>query len=424
MVQSIKEDINLNANQVSDNNVVTSIQNGSFHKDTRKNLQYPSPQMSPTHEALSTPTLPKFENLVADAQAEWAKAQATPMSAPSSSVQPEIVDENIDSIDYNNNKSNLFWEEPIGSFDDVGCTKEHPFKPQPNHTGGGLGLKIGTDQSKLFNTINSVSVQHQDFEHQQNQQHISQPSIGGSTLAEEYWPPRNTIFPGSDVEKETLYQASDFADTSGNAHDLSDSYTRYHKRKLNPPRKRRNTRAKKGDPNRPTIKRWTESDDDKVAFLREYGNLKWHEVTEFINGRHTPQAVQMRYLRSLKKRNDSLTFAEKEKLQKIVKEDYENRFKRISTQMGPSFTQVRIQKILLMEAGLGELLKEDKVWTKEEIAKFVDEAAGDFDNFEVPYRADRLPSRAADYMMHRMSRPYHDLVDQYVGRVGTLYSGL
>lgn len=187
------------------------------------------------------------------------------------------------------------------------------------------------------------------------------------------------------------------------------------KRRAAPPGKRKNTRIKKSHGSKSGIRRWTESDDDKVAFLREYGNLKWHEVTEFINGRHTPQAVQMRYLRSLKRRNDTLTMAEEGKLRRLVVEDYESRFKRISTQMGPSFTPIRIQKLFLEDAGMGELLKAEKVWTKEEISKFVDEAAGDFDSFVVPYRADKLPPKAAAHMEKHMTHSYKDLINLYVG---------
>lgn len=188
------------------------------------------------------------------------------------------------------------------------------------------------------------------------------------------------------------------------------------KRRANaPPGKRKNTRAKKTHGSKSGIRRWTESDDDKVAFLREYGNLKWHEVTEFINGRHTPQAVQMRYLRSLKRRNDTLTAAEQAKLRRLVVEDYESRFKRISTQMGPSFTPVRIQKIFLEDSGMGDLLKAEKTWSKEEISKFLDDAAGDFDSFVVPYRADKLPPKAAAHMEKHMAHSYKDLIGLYVG---------
>lgn len=162
---------------------------------------------------------------------------------------------------------------------------------------------------------------------------------------------------------------------------------------------------------------WTASDDDKVAFLREYGNLKWHEVTEFLNGRHTPQAVQMRYLRSLKRRNDGLCDAEKAKLKRIVEEDYEGRFKRIATQMGPSFTPIRLIKIFMQECGMSELLKHDKVWTREEITAFVDAASGDFDSFNVPYRADQLPTRAAEHMQKYHVRAYEELSALYVGKL-------
>lgn len=162
-------------------------------------------------------------------------------------------------------------------------------------------------------------------------------------------------------------------------------------------------------------RRWTESDDDKVAFLREYGNLKWHEVTEFINGRHTPQAVQMRYLRSLKRRNDQLTPEETEKLRRLVVEDYETRFKRLSTAMGPSFTPVRIQKIFLAQGGLGDTLESNKKWTRDEIIDLVDQAEGDFDNFTVPVRSDELPPRARDHMKDKYTKSYEELVSLYIG---------
>lgn len=169
--------------------------------------------------------------------------------------------------------------------------------------------------------------------------------------------------------------------------------------------------SKNSNKNTP-VKRWTESDDDKVAFLREYGNLRWFEVTELLNGRHTPQAVQMRYLRSLKRRNDQLTPEEREKFEKIVTEDYENRFKRIATQMGPSFTAVRIQKIFLKDAGLGKLLEQTKVLSREEIANLI---GGDLDNFRVPTFADRLPPLAAEHMQKYACESYENLVGMYIG---------
>lgn len=166
---------------------------------------------------------------------------------------------------------------------------------------------------------------------------------------------------------------------------------------------------------RSCARRWTESDDDKVAFLREYGHLKWHEVTEFINGRHTPQAVQMRYLRSLKRRNDKLTDEEESKLQRLVVEDYETRFKRLSTAMGPAFTPIRIQKIFLSQCGMGSYLDAQKTWTKADINRLVDEAGGDFDNFAVPLRSDELPKAAQDHMADKYYKGYEELVSMYVG---------
>jgi hypothetical protein len=385
-----------------------------LHSTSQKDLQCPSPQMSPA--IALTPTSAKLKTLVNDPQTKWTKAP-TPISATLSEVQLSLGHGHTENLDHDTTQSILPWEERNGPLASV---KEHQLCHSLILTAGS-GSEAKKPSPNIFNPVNSV---HYEQLQQQHQPPTSQHAIEGLTLAEEDWPTRAIAFSQSDSYKTTLCQGVNIANVSDNAQDISNPFIHTRVRKLSPPRKRKNTRAKKKDPNGSTSKRWTESDDDKVAFLREYGNLKWHEVTEFINGRHTPQAVQMRYLRSLKKRNDSLTPAEKAKLQKIVQEDYENRFKRISTQMGPSFTQVRIQKILLMEAGLGDLLKEDKIWTKEEIGKFIDEAAGDFDNFEVPYRADRLPSRAANYMMRRMSRPYHDLVNHYVGGAGTLYFSL
>lgn len=175
-------------------------------------------------------------------------------------------------------------------------------------------------------------------------------------------------------------------------------------------------KSSKTNKTRSRAKRWSESDDDKIAFLREYGNLKWHEVTEFINGRHTTQAVQMRYLRSLKRRNDSLTLDQRKKLTQVVEEDYHNRFKRISIAMGPSFTPLRIQKIFLQDVGLGDLLKPERTWTKEEIAAFIDAADGDFDNFKVPHFGEKMPPAALQHIEKYQSLKYDDLVKIYIGK--------
>lgn len=175
-------------------------------------------------------------------------------------------------------------------------------------------------------------------------------------------------------------------------------------------------KSSKKNNTRPRAKRWSESDDDKIAFLREYGNLKWHEVTEFINGRHTTQAVQMRYLRSLKRRNDTLTLDQRKKLAQVVEEDYQNRFKRISIAMGPAFTPLRIQKIFLQDVGLGDLLKPERIWTKEEIAAFIDAADGDFDNFKVPHFGEKMPPAALQHIEKYQSLEYDNLVKIYIGK--------
>lgn len=408
------ENINPSFSQQPVNVTIVSNQDCNLYSNSQKDLQCPSPQVSPAVETVSTPTYTKLKSLVNDPQARLDIAPARPISATPSEAQPILEHGHTENLGHNTIRNRIIWAERNGSIERI----KEPRLCSSLIPASGSSFKAKAPSSNLFNLTNSVHYK------ELQQQQTSQCAIEGSTLAEEDWTTRTVAFSESDGYKATLCQADDFADVPGNAQNLYSTSKHTRVSKTSPPRKRKNTRVKKNDPDNSKHKRWTESDDDKVVFLREYGNLKWHEVTEFLNGRHTPQAVQMRYLRSLKKRNMSLTLAEKAKLQKIVEEDYENRFKRISILMGPSFTQIRIQKLLLLEAGLGDLLKEDKVWTEEEIATFVDEAAGDLESFKVPYRADRLSNRAADYMKHRMFRSYQDLINQYVGGPGTLYSSL
>lgn len=377
-----------------------------------KTEHYPTPGMSindlKSHQELPQP---KFNKLLSGNVAEWPEVPHTP-----NSISPKGKNDhqsNSLEIPGQHSNDNAYWGDgnSIGdgsTFNNIIRDATHSYLEPNENAPHPHQLVLYSNQSPQYQQMHHTQVNgaHQQHAIHQNQD-LRYHSNEMNWSHHQYTPDAYTH---SEAMKPGLYQNDSYLnETRGSAGIMKPS------KKKNISLSKSKKLVLKKDHSKAAIRRWTESDDDKVAFLREYGNLKWHEVTEFINGRHTPQAVQMRYLRSLKRRNDTLTPGERTKLKKLVEEDYESRFKRISTQMGPSFTQVRIQKIFMEEAGYGDLLKAEKVWTKEEISKFVDEAAGDFDNFEVPYRADKLPSKADEHMERVLKIPYIDLVRLYVG---------
>lgn len=74
--------------------------------------------------------------------------------------------------------------------------------------------------------------------------------------------------------------------------------------------------------------RWTKKEDELVIYLREKQKFKWYEITDELNGRHTPQAVQMRYLRVLKKKKPLIMDQEKQTIMDIMNGNDMYRIKR------------------------------------------------------------------------------------------------
>ncbi|KAG5367758.1 hypothetical protein CJU90_4064 [Yarrowia sp. C11] len=88
--------------------------------------------------------------------------------------------------------------------------------------------------------------------------------------------------------------------------------------------------------------RWTPCDDRLILYLKEIEGLTWKESALMIRYRHSWQAVQMRYLRTLCRLTGKWTKQETDRLESIVARDWAGRWKRIATEMGPQFPVERV----------------------------------------------------------------------------------
>lgn len=102
-------------------------------------------------------------------------------------------------------------------------------------------------------------------------------------------------------------------------------------------------------PKRPV--RWTPTDDRLILYLKEIEGLTWKESALMIRYRHSWQAVQMRYLRTLCRLTGKWTQQETEQLEGIVARDWAGRWKRIATEMGPQFPVERVYRRMMGLAG-------------------------------------------------------------------------
>lgn len=92
--------------------------------------------------------------------------------------------------------------------------------------------------------------------------------------------------------------------------------------------------------------RWTPEEDRQIIDYKENHDKTWKEISSLLTGRHTWQAVQMRYLRNLKGRNDPWHESQISKLYEVIEKDWNMRWKRISNELGPSFSPERVvQKV-------------------------------------------------------------------------------
>lgn len=90
------------------------------------------------------------------------------------------------------------------------------------------------------------------------------------------------------------------------------------------------------------IKRWTQEEDRLIIHYKENLKKSWKDIESLLDGKHSWQAIQMRYLRCHKTRNNTWKDEDVEKLLLRIQEDFDNRNKRILIEMGPSFSAQRI----------------------------------------------------------------------------------
>ncbi|ODV98260.1 hypothetical protein PACTADRAFT_48054 [Pachysolen tannophilus NRRL Y-2460] len=90
------------------------------------------------------------------------------------------------------------------------------------------------------------------------------------------------------------------------------------------------------------IKRWTKEEDDLIIFQKEALKKSWKDIELLLDRKHSWQAIQMRYLRCHKQRNNEWSDFDEQRLLDKISEDYENRFKRLAVELGPSFNSERI----------------------------------------------------------------------------------
>lgn len=100
----------------------------------------------------------------------------------------------------------------------------------------------------------------------------------------------------------------------------------------------RNNKSKKVYP-------WTKAEDEAIVYYKEDQKYSWKKIEEQLDFRHTWQAIQMRYLRNHKSRNEEWSRFMEVKLINSIRKDWENRWKRIGIDLGKDFSSERcIQK--------------------------------------------------------------------------------
>lgn len=86
---------------------------------------------------------------------------------------------------------------------------------------------------------------------------------------------------------------------------------------------------------------WSKEEDDAIVYYKEEMKYSWKRIEELLDNKHSWQAIQMRYLRNHKSRNEEWSKFMEIKLINAVRKDWENRWKRISVDLGKYFTPDR-----------------------------------------------------------------------------------
>lgn len=150
---------------------------------------------------------------------------------------------------------------------------------------------------------------------------------------------------------------------------------------------------------------WTADDDDYIVHLRENIGLSWRQIATRISNRHTPGAIQMRYLRHLRNRFADLTAHELIKFQAVLKSDWENRWSRIARLMGPSFSVDRCLKHALKTLGHDTPVEHNQ--SRAQAVKSFCE-----DEYSIPENPSRLCDEALNFLQQK-SLPMSVLLELY-----------
>lgn len=86
---------------------------------------------------------------------------------------------------------------------------------------------------------------------------------------------------------------------------------------------------------------WTKAEDDAIVYYKEEMKYSWKKIEELLENKHSWQAIQMRYLRNHKSRNDEWSRYMELKLINAIRKDWENRWKRIAVDLGKDFSTER-----------------------------------------------------------------------------------
>lgn len=90
---------------------------------------------------------------------------------------------------------------------------------------------------------------------------------------------------------------------------------------------------------------WTKEEDEMIVYFKEDQKYSWKKIEEQLDFRHTWQAIQMRYLRNHKSRNEEWSRFMEVKMINAIRKDWENRWKRIGIELGRDFSPERcVQK--------------------------------------------------------------------------------
>ncbi|KAG5355960.1 Myb-related protein A [Yarrowia sp. B02] len=90
--------------------------------------------------------------------------------------------------------------------------------------------------------------------------------------------------------------------------------------------------------------RWSRDDDTTVLYLKEVEQVTWKEAALLIRYRHSWQAVQMRYLRTLCRLTGKWSQDDSARLEEVMSRDWRHRWKRLATEMGPQFPVERVYR--------------------------------------------------------------------------------